>query len=338
MDRVTALKIIITVSILFLGFYLVYPIIPGILGGLIFSYAFSPVHNFINEKINMKTISAALTTLFVSAPFLITLFYVFYNAILQLSFIAELVRKETPTTLFDLLGIEVDSVPFHEIMYETFPYLTDVSAFFSNAIGQIPLIVMNGTVLFLSLFYFLNEKDRVETYVDRMIPESYKEDLLEILRPTKRVVSGLIYANIMCSMIIAVLATIGYLLIGVPYSFLLGLLTGLSALMPIIGPWAIFLPLGFYYILVGGVVKGFIILVYGFVALFILYNFYIFPKFGGYKARLHPFIVLIGFLGGAYMFGVIGLLYGPIILGLLKGLAEGIFKVPSVERKFFKLR
>lgn len=337
MDRITLIKLVIVVSILLLGIYLVYPIIPGIIGGLIFSYAFTPVYNFIYKKLKMRSLSAALTTLFISAPFIITLLYGFYKAIEQLTFVTQILEKETPTTIFDLLGLEVETSPFYGLISETFPQIINISDFFSSTMGQLPLTLMNVIVLFLSLFYFLSEKDKVENYFEKIVPDRYKKDILEILGPTRAVINGLIYANVMSAMIIALLATIGFLVIGVPYSFLLGLLTGLAALLPVVGPWTIFLPVGFYYILVGEIVQGLAILLYGVVALFILYNFYIFPKLGGNQAQLHPFIVLVGFLGGAYMFGALGILYGPIILGLLKGLAEGIFKEPTVKRKFFKL-
>ena len=337
MDRITLIKLVIAISILLLGIYLVYPIIPGIIGGLIFSYAFTPVYNFIYKKLKMRSLSAALTTLFISAPFIITLLYGFYKAVEQLTFVTQILEKETPTTIFDLLGLEVKTSPFYGLISETFPQIINISDFFSSTMGQLPLTLMNVVVLFLSLFYFLSEKDKVENYFEKIVPDRYKKEILEILGPTRTVINGLIYANVMSAMIIALLATIGFLVIGVPYSFLLGLLTGLAALLPVVGPWTIFLPVGFYYILVGEIVQGLAILLYGVVALFILYNFYIFPKLGGNQAQLHPFIVLVGFLGGAYMFGALGILYGPIILGLLKGLAEGIFKEPTVKRKFFKL-
>jgi predicted PurR-regulated permease PerM len=336
MDRITAIKLLITASILIMGVYLVYPIIPGIIGGLIFSYAFYPVYEYIFLRIKRKGTSAALTTLFISAPFLITLLYGFYKAVDQLNFVTETLKKESPTTIFDYIGVDVHNSPFYGFISGTFPQLINISDFFSNTLDQLPLTLMNVTVLFLSLYYFLSEKERIEKYFDRIIPHQYKSDLEEILSPAKKVINGLIYANVMSAMIVALLATIGYLIIGVPYSFLLGLLTGLAALLPVIGPWTIFLPIGFYYILTDNIFKGLGVLFYGFITLFVIYNFYIFPKLGGIKAQLHPFIVLIGFLGGAYVFGAMGVLYGPIILGLLKGLAEGIFKEPT-KRKFFKL-
>ena len=337
MDRITLVKIIITVSILLMGVYLIYPIIPGILGGLIFSYAFHPVYDYLYCRIKNRGISAALTTLFISAPFLITLLYGFFKAIEQLNFVTQTLQKESPTTIFDLIGVDVHNSPFYGFISGTFPQLINISDFFSGTVEHLPLTLMNIAVLFLSLYYFLNEKERIEKYFDRIVPHNFKDDLIEILGPAKRVINGLIYANVMSAMIVAFLATVGYLIIGVPYSFLLGLLTGLAALLPVVGPWTIFLPVGFYYILTDNFVQGLAVLIYGVVTLFVLYNFYIFPKLGGNKAQLHPFIVLVGFLGGAYVFGAMGILYGPIILGLLKGLAEGIFKESPTKRKFFKL-
>jgi len=93
MDRITATKLVITIFILLLGIYLVYPIIPGILGGLIFSYAFNPVYNYIYQKLKKRGPSAALTTLFVSAPFLITLLYGFNKAVEQLIFVTQVLQK-----------------------------------------------------------------------------------------------------------------------------------------------------------------------------------------------------------------------------------------------------
>lgn len=337
MDRVAIIKLTFVSLVLILGIYLVYPIISGILGGLIFSYAFFPVYNYINSKLNRKGLSAALTTLFISAPFLITILYGFYKAVEQLNYVTQILKKENITTIFDFLGLDVKASPFYGVISETFPQIINISDFFSSILGELPLTLMNVVVLFLSLFYFLSEREKVEGYFEKIIPDVYRKEMIDILGPTKTVINGLIYANVMSAMIISLLATIGFLLVRVPYSFLLGLLTGLAALLPVVGPWTVFVPVGFYYLLVGDMIRGLIILTYGVIFLFILYNFYIFPKLGGNKAQLHPFIVLVSFLGGAYMFGALGLLYGPIILGLLKGLMEGILKKSINKRKLFKL-
>ncbi len=320
-----------------MGIYLIYPIIPGLIGGFVFAYAFLPVYNRIFIKTKRNGLSAALTTLFVSAPILLTIFYALFKALSELEVITGLLKNTSSVSILNIFGIDVTESPFYGFITETLPTLVNLQDVFSSSMHELPLTLINLLFLFLALYYFLHEKIAIEEFIRKIMPPHYHKDLLEILEPTNKVINGLIYGNVMSAMIIGLLATIGFLALGVPYSFLLGLLVGLAGLLPVIGPWTIYLPIAFYFFLIGDIFRGLILLIFGVVILTLLYNFYIFPKLGGKQAQLHPFIVLIGFLGGAYMLGPVGILYGPIILGLVKGLAEGIIKESSSKKRFFRL-
>ncbi|MEN6379262.1 MAG: AI-2E family transporter [Methanofastidiosum sp.] len=337
MDKITYIKITISVIVLLMGIYLIYPIIPGLIGGFVFAYAFLPVYNRIFIKTKRNGLSAALTTLFVSAPILLTIFYALFKALSELEVITGLLKNTSSVSILNIFGIDVTESPFYGFITETLPTLVNLQDVFSSSMHELPLTLINLLFLFLALYYFLHEKIVIEEFIRKIMPPHYHKDLLEILEPTNKVINGLIYGNVMSAMIIGLLATIGFLALGVPYSFLLGLLVGLAGLLPVIGPWTIYLPIAFYFFLIGDIFRGLILLIFGVVILTLLYNFYIFPKLGGKQAQLHPFIVLIGFLGGAYMLGPVGILYGPIILGLVKGLAEGIIKESSSKKRFFRL-
>jgi len=310
---------------------------PGLIGGFVFAYAFLPVYNIIFKKTKRNGVSAALTTLFVSAPILITIFYALFKALSELETITRILESTSSVSILNIFEINIIESPFYGFITETLPKLVNLSEVFSSTIHGLPLTLLNILILFLALYYFLHERLVIEEFFSNMMPTSYHKDLLEILQPTKKVINGLIYGNVMSAIIVGLLATIGFLVLGVPYSFLLGLLVGLAALMPVAGPWIVYIPVGFYYLLLGDLFMGLALLIFGVVVLGVLYNFYIFPKLGGNQAQLHPFIVLIGLLGGAYMLGPVGLLYGPIILGLLKGLAEGIIKESSSKKRFFRI-
>jgi len=337
MDKITYIKITVSVIVLLMGLYLIYPIIPGLIGGLVFAYAFLPVYNKIFLKTKRNSLSAALTTLFVSAPILLTIFYALFKALSELEMITRILESTSSVSVLNIFEINITDSPFYGFITKTLPKYVNLSEVFSSSIHELPLTLINILILFLALYYFLHERLVIEEFMRGIMPPHYHKDLIEILEPTNRVINGLIYGNVMSAMIIGLLATIGFLALGVPYSFLLGLLVGLAALLPVAGPWTIYFPVGFYFLLIGDVFRGIVLLIFGVVILTLIYNFYIFPKLGGKQAQLHPFIVLIGFLGGAYMLGPLGILYGPIILGLLKGLAEGIIKESSSKKRFFRL-
>lgn len=336
MDRISYIKIGISIAIILMGVYLVYPLISGLIAGFVLSYAFLPVYNFLFAKTKRKSLSAWLTTLFVSAPILLTLLYLTLKAIRELDTVTEMLSGRSFTSVLHLLGIDLTQFPFYSFITENIPPIIDLSQIFSKTIDNLPLTFMNLAVLFLSIYYFLSEREKIDEYICKIMPSLYRKDLLEILEPTRKIINGLIYGNIMTALVTGFLATIGFIALGVPYASLLGILVGIFALLPVNGPLIVFIVVGVYYLIIGELFRGAALLLYGVAFLGVIYQLYISPKFGKNQSQLHPFIVLLGFVGGLYVMGPIGLLYGPIILGLLKGVSETIFKEATTKRRFFR--
>lgn len=336
MDRISYIKIGISIAIILMGVYLVYPLLSGLIAGFVLSYAFLPVYNFLFTKTKRKSLSAWLTTLFVSAPILLTLLYLTLKAIRELDTVTEMLSGRSFTSVLHLLGIDLTQFPFYSFITENIPPIIDLSQIFSKTIDNLPLTFMNLAVLFLSIYYFLSEREKIDEYICKIMPSLYRKDLLEILEPTRKIINGLIYGNIMTALVTGFLATIGFIALGVPYASLLGILVGIFALLPVNGPLIVFIVVGIYYLIIGELFRGAALLLYGVAFLGVIYQLYISPKFGKNQSQLHPFIVLLGFVGGLYVMGPIGLLYGPIILGLLKGVSETIFKEATTKRRFFR--
>jgi len=336
MDRISYIKIGISIAIILMGVYLVYPLLSGLIAGFVLSYAFLPVYNFLFAKTKRKSLSAWLTTLFVSAPILLTLLYLTLKAIRELDTVTEMLSGRSFTSVLYLLGIDLTQFPFYSFITENIPPIIDLSQIFSKTIDNLPLTFMNLAVLFLSIYYFLSEREKIDEYICKIMPSLYRKDLLEILEPTRKIINGLIYGNIMTALVTGFLAIIGFIALGVPYASLLGILVGIFALLPVNGPLIVFIVVGIYYLIIGELFRGAALLLYGVAFLGVIYQLYISPKFGKNQSQLHPFIVLLGFVGGLYVMGPIGLLYGPIILGLLKGVSETIFKEATTKRRFFR--
>jgi len=119
-----------------------------------------------------------------------------------------------------------------------------------------------------------------------------------------------------------VLAGIGYFIFGVKSPVLLGVLTALAALIPVVGTAIVWGPTVIIYFFNAmasndstGIALSLGLLAYSIFPVSIIDNF-IRPKIIGDKSKTHPILVLLGILGGVATFGFVGILLGPIIITL----------------------
>ena len=75
-----------------------------------------------------------------------------------------------------------------------------------------------------------------------------------------------------------------------------------------------------------GVFNAIIVLVFGELFLVMIPDIYIRPNLAGKKGKVHPLIVLIGFLGGTLLWGLKGFVLGPLALGLAQAAIQSYFE------------
>ncbi|GAG19280.1 unnamed protein product, partial [marine sediment metagenome] len=110
-----------------------------------------------------------------------------------------------------------------------------------------------------------------------------------------------------------IIAGIGYFIFGVPNALLLTILTIFVGIIPLIGPWLVWVPIDIYLFASGHSGAGFGLLIYGLVVISWL-DTIIRPLIVSRKSQINPAIVIIGMIGGLFVFGILGLLAGPLIL------------------------
>ena len=102
---------------------------------------------------------------------------------------------------------------------------------------------------------------------------------------------------------------------GVPNAFLLSIFASIVGILPIIGPMIVWLPVLFYLLVVGNVAAAIGILIFGLLASNV--DHIIRPLFISKMAKVSPAIALIGMIGGVFLFGILGIVLGPLILSYL---------------------
>jgi predicted PurR-regulated permease PerM len=112
------------------------------------------------------------------------------------------------------------------------------------------------------------------------------------------------------------LAATGYAMAGVPAPLTWGLLTAIASLLPVVGTFLVWVPIGVYQIWTGEVGWGVFVLVWGLLVVSIASDYVIRPRLVGKKGHGHPLLMIVSLVGGIEVMGLAGLIVAPILMSL----------------------
>jgi len=157
----------------------------------------------------------------------------------------------------------------------------------------------------------------------------------KIIKRFGSVTRAVVYGHFITALIQGMVGVLGLYIFGVKSPLVWGGIMMVACMIPFIGAPIVWFPLGVLKLIEGlttnttsTTIRGIGLLVYGFFIVASIDNL-IKPKIIGDKAKIHPTIILLGVLGGLSIFGVIGIVLGPLILSLFLTFAE-IYKTEII--------
>jgi predicted PurR-regulated permease PerM len=112
------------------------------------------------------------------------------------------------------------------------------------------------------------------------------------------------------------LATFGFWISGVPEPFFFGAAAAVASLVPAVGAALVWLPAGIVLILVGHPGRGALELVWGTVVVGLVADYVIRPRLVGGAGHLPTLVTFVALVGGVQVFGLKGLIVGPVLMSL----------------------
>ena len=100
-------------------------------------------------------------------------------------------------------------------------------------------------------------------------------------------------------------------------------------MIPVAGSFLVWLPAAIYLMLTGHLTKGILLIIWGALVISTIDNF-LRPKLIKNQTKLHELFVFFSVLGGMSVFGLLGIVLGPVVLAITLGLLD-TFKVQSRE-------
>ncbi|HEY2133435.1 MAG TPA: AI-2E family transporter [Acetobacteraceae bacterium] len=176
----------------------------------------------------------------------------------------------------------------------------------------------NGVLLFLlalfAAFFFYASGDVLALKLHiilRRIAGARADRLIDVTGATVR---GVVYGLLGTAVVQGILTALGLWVSGVPRPALLGVVAGGLSVLPIGAP-TVWIPAGFWLMASGHTFWGIALLVYGGVAVSGA-DTVIRPYFIARGAQLPFLLTMLGVLGGALAFGLLGIFLGPVLLGV----------------------
>lgn len=208
--------------------------------------------------------------------------------------------------------------------------IKSTSPFASGIVNQsinLTLSFAQGVLFFLAIcmivFYFMADKEVIKEGLIRLFPSEMKAQAADIYENISHKVGGYVIAQIINMFVIGILTAIGLFLLKVDYALLLGLITGVLDIIPIIGPTiALCLCLIMAYQM-GPVTIALVLL--AFLAAQWISNNLVRPVIFGRFLDLHPLIIIFALLVSAQFLGVWGVILAPAIASLVCVLFDEIY-------------
>ena len=202
-----------------------------------------------------------------------------------------------------------------------------ISKLTGGAFELVSRLVSNIATFFLSLFllifmtfFFLRDGQKIKQLIWDISPLSSVYDQA-LFAKVEQAVAGVVKGAFLVALIQGVVATVGFMIFGLPQPILWGAFTVIAAIVPQVGTSLSLVPAVIFLFLTGhsGAAVG--LAVWGALAVGLIDNI-LAPKLVGSKIQLHPLLVLLSVVGGIALFGFLGFLFGPIIMSVFVTLVD----------------
>lgn len=322
--------IVIFILVILAAFKIVESFIVSIVVGSIFALALKPLQKKLTRKYISSTLSAYLVFTMLVVVVVVPIAFFIRSLIGQaVAFSNYLSTSDISYSSFfeasrkwPIIGSFISDTAGFEAQLKT--WIIEAGSWISRVAlreaSRIPLLLVETFFALLSCLFLLLDGGKFFKYLhDKIL---LRDDIwIDLVNSFKQSSGVAIWATLLGSVAQSLVVFLGFIVLGVPSAFLAAGATFIFSFIPIIGPMPVWLFAVVYLYIQGSISKVLIMIMFGLVTA--LADNVVRPlilKRG--KKGLHPFVGLVAVLGGIEVFGLFGVLIGPIIVALLISMLE----------------
>lgn len=327
------------ISIFFLG-KILWPFWSILVLSFLLSNLFRPIYILLSGKLPPSLASVLTCLLIIAIVFIPLLFFTLaltdealslyhwgrdsrvglkLQLLIQESPFLENFRQYLSEVGFDFKPSQVtDSLSYLAKMGGLFLY-NQVSNWAANILQFVVLFFM----MILVIFFLLIDQTRLVQFIIKLSPLPDDEDRL-LLEKFEEIASAILKGNGICGVIQGVLGGAMFSILGLNSPILWGGVMAILAFLPIFGIGLIMIPAAIILAINDKIGQGLFLFVF-YLVLSLAMEYIFKPKLVGDQVKMHTLLVFLSIIGGLNVYGVLGIIYGPLIVTAFLTLSEIYF-------------
>ncbi len=317
---------LITMGAVFLCFFMLLPFLPAITGAVVLAIVTQRPHQWITARLKYKTLAASTSVSLVSLGIIGPTFFLAQSLGYRILSAARAVQSgaveraiqnflDQSPRFSTMLRYSMDNISISQAFDKSAGF---IAARLGTVLGGSVNAVTQILVMLFLLFFLYRDGNLGIALLRSIVPLSNKETdrLLSRLVNTVR---ATVLGHILVALIQGLAAGITFASLGVSGASLLGVATVIFAMLPSFGAFIVWVPIAIYLAIMHHWVQAGLLMAVGTLVISTLDNI-LYPVLVGTQLRLHAAPVFLSILGGILLFGITGLVLGPIVLAIAQSL------------------
>ena len=294
---------------------------------------FYPVHRRLVERTRRPAVSALVSCVLVILVILLPLSFITVALVREFSgaaqglqdFAASLLDPNSPTTgrLIGRIGqyVDIDHLRRPEAIKQ---YMERTSGTIAQSTiglvgGALGAIVQIFFIIF-TMYYLFRDGAQIVRGLPAVLPLETAQSQ-EIFARTNEVIGASVYGVLVIAAIQGALGGLAFFLLGLPSPLVWGVVMAFFSLIPMAGSFVVWVPAALYLAATQQWGKAGFLVFWGAIVIGMVDNF-LRPKLVGERTKLHELFIFFSVLGGLQVFGVLGLVLGPVVLAITLALFD----------------
>ena len=324
---------ILFVIIVVLFLWMVRTVIIAAIMGIIVATFVRPVYLWLLKRLKNKIVASTITLLALIVPVAALSVYS-YEEIADVGVYISRHQDEIATKIDQSLH----KIPFFQTANTGAAvkhYVIIASNYGTNILGNVrsalASLAIAATIFIFTAYYVMGDADEILEYLRSRVPPRYGELSTALETNVRGVLYGAIYSTLLTQAVKSAIIFVMCIAFGVPLAGVLAILSFIIGFFPIVGSWSVYVPAAGWLAIFGNApAKAIAMVLIGFFVNTIYISTFLRPKIAAERSKVLNFYwMLVALVTGVYTFGLVGILLGPMLIGLLKAILDTITSQPA---------